>query len=608
MRKKASFFTIFYKIRNAFWEFPQALFGKEGFFVSFWNFYLTSRPVSHIMFFSIIAGGISFFIYNGNISFAKAEKDVIIEGVVIGDAGRISINPLIPSANQLENDLSHLIYQGLVRVNGNGEPYGVLAKSWEKLDEEGKSYKFLLKDNVFWHDGDRFSADDVLINFEVLKRLSESGDSLFTSKYSEVARTLEVEKISDFEIKITSEMTNPTFFEDIDFGIMPMKILSNINVSTFNLSPYNYAPIGTGPFKYEYQKENQILLSAFDKYYDQFPKIKYYKIILFETTDEAVDALEKGNIHLLADPSTAVISDLSLWPKVQIIKSSTLYRRYWALYFNLKEGANTSMTDKEIRKAVAFAIDRNKIIEEVVTAGEIAYGTIPKSSFAFNEKTEKYEYDPEKSVELLKKAGWEKKNIEGQNLWEKDDNILRIELAYLSKYDREVIAENIKEDLEKIGIIVNLDPKTSSDLNEALIAPRNFDVVLYGVETPIDPDRIRLWHSDAIEYPGLNISSYSSSIKGGVIGSEKEIERISLSDAALENGVSNLDKEKRLGTEGINSGYLRFQELLVDDCPAVFLYHPVFTYAGVGRVKGIDLSDMTTPSDRYNSIVEWEIE
>jgi len=600
--------NILKRVRDNIWNYPNKLLGKKGIFNNLFNLYILLKPFSHIIVFTIISIVIGNLVVQGNIFIVKGQSDTLIEGVIVGEETLSRVNPIVPTNKQLENDLSALIYLPLLNVKPDGEIDFVLCESYDKLDEEGKQYKFNLRKDILWHDGVQFTTDDVLSTFSVLKTLGGGEQKTIVSRQSEMAQSLEFEKIDDYTFIIKLSNISPTFFEDISFGILPKHIVENVSLSTFSWAKFNLNPIGTGPFIFKSYKENNILLTANTNYFKGSPKIKNLKIILFKTGDEAVEALKNGQIHILTEPSTAILEDLKNWKNIKTSTSAVLYKRYFALYFNLKESGPEVFKDSKVRQAISSAINIEQVTQKISSAGEEAYGPIPKNSWAYNNDSVRYIYDPVKAKELLEKAGWEQKEIEGKILLMKGEQILRFELSYLDKSERQILAEMIKSDLEKFGIIVNLNPRSSSDLNEALIATRNFEAVLYGVETTIDPDRIRLWHSKSIEYPGLNISSYISSEQRSVISESKDIEKVSLIDVALENGIKSLDRNKRNGEKGLSTGYFKFQDILLSDCPVVFLYHPVFMYVMHSRVNGVDLSEMTSPRDRYLSITNWSIE
>lgn len=600
--------NIFSRLRESIWQYPHVLFAKDGLLYNVFFFYKALRPISHILAFLVLFSGIGYVNYVSSYSFVKVQRNVLKEGVIVGEAKPTRINPILPTNNQLENDLSRLIYYPLVRVNAAGDVVPMLADSWDEGDDSGKEYVFTLREDVLWHDGERFTADDVIATFGALKALGLEEESGISSKRIDIATNLEVIKNDAFTVTFRLEDFIPTFFEDISVGILPEHVLEDVSLSTLSRARFNQQPVGTGPFVLKSYKDDVITLVANMDFFGEKPKVQQLQIVLFETGDDAVLAIKNGEIHMLADPSTTVIESLQKWENIKKIESASLYRRYWALYFNMKDGGPKIFQEKLVRQAISSAINRQDIISQVESAGEEVTGPIPENSWAYSEDIDRFDYKYERAVELLEEAGWEKKEVGGKTVRIKDDTVLRFELSYLDKYDRQVVAESIKADLEKLGVVVNLDPRNSSDLNEALIATRNFETVLYGVETPIDPDRIRLWHSRAITYPGLNISSYETEETGAVIGEDKQIERVSIIDTALENGRSTPDREERMGASGIDVGYTKFQEVLLDETPVVFLYHPVFTYVAHSRVNGINLSEMTVPDDRYLSVNEWYIE
>jgi len=157
--------NIFSKIRDFFWRYPRGVFGKGGLLYSTYLFYKSVRPFSHIFLFILGFFGLGFANYYHSSAFLKVEEDILTEGVIIGDSVLSRINPLLPSNNQLETDLARLIYHPLIRVNASGEVKPILASSWEETSGDGMEYKLFLRDDVYWHDGEKFTADDVIATF-----------------------------------------------------------------------------------------------------------------------------------------------------------------------------------------------------------------------------------------------------------------------------------------------------------------------------------------------------------------------------------------------------------------------------------------------------------
>ncbi|GAG03532.1 unnamed protein product, partial [marine sediment metagenome] len=119
---------------------------------------------------------------------------------------------------------------------------------------------------------------------------------------------------------------------------------------------------------------------------------------------------------------------------------------------------------------------------------------------------------------------------------------------------------------------------------EELVGSKDFEAVLLGQEVDRDPDRYSLWHSTQKNYPGLNITSYVDP----------------RADRALEEGRKVTDRGKR------KTHYLHFQQLFLEDNPAIFLYHPNLNYFVSRKFSGIDLSPVFIPADRFWNIREWK--
>jgi peptide/nickel transport system substrate-binding protein len=101
------------------------------------------------------------------------------------------------------------------------------------------------------------------------------------------------------------------------------------------------------------------------------------------------------------------------------------------------------------------------------------------------------------------------------------------------------------------GVILNLEPLTYRQLTQEIVATRDFELLMYEIETTIDPDQYNLWHTLKSDYPDLNLSGYS-------------YERVDI----LEDGRRSVDRKVR------QERYALFQRYLIQDAPALFLYRP----------------------------------
>ena len=309
----------------------------------------------------------------------------------IGDASYL--NPLLAS-DTASGDIDGLIYNGLVKYDKNNKLVGDLAESWD-ISKNGLMITFHLRKNVRWHDGQPFTADDVVFTYQKLR------DPKVHTPY-----------VSDFEIvkSVTALDTNTERVEyDKPFapglaswsmGIIPKHIFKD---GDFNTHPANRQPIGTGPYKFKEWKTSQyIVLEANPEYFEGKPHIArvIYRII----PDQSVDFLEMRN---------QTIDQLTLTPDQfkaydAIFEHHQRYRYpafvYTYLGFNLKDPL---FQDPRVRQALAYAIDRKTQVQGLLLGlGQPLTGPFPLTSWAYNTQVPEIPYDPQKALALLVEAGW----------------------------------------------------------------------------------------------------------------------------------------------------------------------------------------------------------
>lgn len=261
-------------------------------------------------------------------------------------------------------------------------------------------------------------------------------------------------------------------------------------------------------------------------------------------------------------------------------------------------------SDIKLRQAVASAVNKNLVIEALLGFAENADSPIPVSSFAYADVNH-YTYDKVKAQELLDEAGWILPP--GKLFREKDGQILEFEMLYVDNSDRAKIASVLEQDLAEVGIRLKTKSETLANMRDQYIIPKQYSSLLFGVQTFVDPDRYELFHSSQINHPGLNISSYRSSHevlavvsdpdKPGRVVSMKIPEVDDLLDDARK--VTNKDSRKTF--------YKKFQEIIAEDVPVIFLYHPKETYIINRRVKNVDISNLGTLEERFLNIEDWTI-
>ena len=598
------------KFRNWFWKYPEwLLFGQESILVNLTRLYRNGAPFTVAFVLLLLMAGLFFLITGRTNVIVYSKNNMLIEGVVVGvnPADNKSlvqldkISPLTSDSNKkrLEKDLIELIYESLIRVDQKGEVQEVLAGHLEV--EKGKRYRFKLKDELYWHDGNPITVDDVIATFELLKQLE--GSPTTSTMYSKVAVQMNIKRIEDdpkaFEFEVKGNNVIPGLFEALSFKILPAHLLKDVTVNNINLvDPYiNRFPVGSGPYKFLAKTDDYLDLTVNPNYHEEIPKIERIRFKFFPTEQSALDAIKTGQIHTLVTYAYSNIDEIVQNSNLAVVKSNALYNQYLAIYFNLGENANTILKDVKVRQAISYAIDKQKLINTVLKGyGKPAYGPIPPISFAY---VSQYDHllDLNKAKELLDSSGW--KVEDGSNIRFKNGVKLVFNLYLLDNVERILLGENIKSQLADIGVEIQINPYDSSNLRDILTI-KNFDTLLYRTQTIIDPDRYQLFHSSQINDTGLNFSSWSSTETTGKIV-DRVIKQVPQSDDDLDTARRVIDIEER------KKLYKDFQRLMANDVPVVYLLYPEEAYIYNKRLSSVVLDDLNSIEQRFIKISMWRL-
>jgi peptide/nickel transport system substrate-binding protein len=648
---------LIYFLRNFFWNYPDLIIGEKSLYKITSSLYKLTVPYSHF-FVAIVflLSSFAFIFSNNNLKLVNAKSLEITEAVIMGvdGQGRVQkinrVNPLLPSNIQLEKDLSELIYEPLIKYEFTQKDAEVYQESINEylasevtLLSQGADYQFTLRKDVKWHDGKPFSAKDVIATFDLVATLPED-----TNAYVKAIKQLQWEQVNDYAVRICTKTSDSAarcsdtsnkpifsnFLELISIKILPGHKISDINLNNYNTSsPELYrSPVGTGRYKFESTDDFTVSVSLNEDYYRAFAenKIKKLHFKYFKSLEDSIKALQNGEVHTLASISVEYLQQLGSYNQIKTNKSPVLYNQYWSMYFNLKKDPSGKsigpefFSDVNVRQAISYAIDRSEILRNALqNLGEEALGPINAKSSFFTSTAAWKRYNVSKANELLDASGWTKKRGETYRTNSRGD-IMKFSLYFVDTYDRYNVARSIQKDLEEVGIQVIIDRKEQpgqdtsdiaptgwdlKELSEKVLAPKLFDAVIYGVNTFIDPDRYELFHSSQSDHPKLNISSYvgtAETVKPREDRKEGEssLVRLPKVDRLLELSRS-FDPEA--AKQERKKNYDQVQELIAEDAPVVFLYHPQFIYFTNSNITKVDLSNVSSVEDRFRNIEVWEM-
>lgn len=495
------------------------------------------------------------------------------------------INPLL-AISDADRDLTNLIYSGLMRPDNKGGLIPDLAEKYE-ISKDGLSYTFILKPNLFWQDDQPITSDDIIFTVQQAK------DSQLKSPKRASWEGVETEKIDERTIRFILKKPYTPFLENTTLGILPQYIWGGATAEQMGFSEFNINPIGSGPYKIKKINRNSsgiaisYELSPNKKFILGEPFIKNLVFRFYQSEKELLNGFQKGEI----DSISAITPSLLEKIKRSNINLKTLFLpRVFGVFFN--QNSAKIFIQKEVRQALNLATDKNKIVEEVLQGFGLRLDyPIPMGIFgALNE--EKSNFSEDEAKEILKKNGWILN--EKENIWEKitgsgkKKEMMRLEfsLATSDAPDLKQTAELLKTMWEKIGAKVNVRIFEIGDLNQNIIRPRKYDALLFGEAVGRDPDPFAFWHSSQRNDPGLNIAMYTNA----------KVDKL-------------LEEARTISDDSIRrQKYEEFQQEIVGDLPAVFLFSPKFIYLMPDYVRGAEeMESIIVPPERFSQIYKWYI-
>lgn len=379
------------------------------------------------------------------------------------------INPIYSPINDVDKDITELIYSGLMRYTPEGKIVPDLAKECRELSK-GTVFECYLKDNVFFHDGKKVTADDVIFTVKTI----QNPDSKSPLRANWLG--VKVEKISEKGVRFKLKQAYAPFLERLTLKILPSHIWKGQN---FSLSIYNLHPIGSGPYQFKNLTQDKsgaitsFRLKSFRGYYGKKPYIPQISFVFFKKENNLIEALKKGKIdgYLLTPSST---KNYSIAEKTKINILSFPSPRYFAVFFN--PSRNKFLAEKKIRQALIYGTDRKKIIKQILPNKEgIPFGKIVNSPilpeiYHYDPPSKIYKFDPEQSYLLFKEAGFTKK--EGKMV--KIIKAERMNFASDLKYgSRGADVKNLQKCLANIGTEVYPEGKITgffgADTKKAVI-------------------------------------------------------------------------------------------------------------------------------------------
>ena len=491
------------------------------------------------------------------------------------------INPLL-AVSDIDRDLSALIYSGLLRVDADGALVPDLAKSYT-ITDDGRSYTFILRDDIVFHDNTKVTADDVIFTIERAK------DPALKSPRKANWDGVSVSKLDDKTIEFTLRQPYSPFIQNLTLGILPKHIWKAATADDFAFSQYNVKPVGSGPYMLDtisYTDSgipSQYTLVSFKKYALGRPYIESIVVKSYSNEKNIIDAFKSGDIesfHSVTPQETTSISQDTSTTMIAPLP------RVFGVFFN--QSVAPVLVNKEVRQALDIATNKREIIDSVLGGhGQMIDGPIPPRLINEISHEPFGEGDIEKAKSLLIKNGW-KQNEDGifEKTSKKETQTLSFSISTAAVPELKSTALLLQKQWQKIGAEVEVKIFEVSDINQNIIRPRKYDALLFGEIIGRDLDLYPFWHSSGRIDPGLNIALYTN------LKADKILETL--------RKTTDTDSQEKL--------YNDFNSEIKNDIPAVFIYSPYFTYIAPRKIHNVRLGQLTTPAERFADIYAWYIE
>ena len=311
------------------------------------------------------------------------------------------INPIYGGLSDVDRDLIQIIFSGLMKYDDAGKIVPDLAKEC-KILESGKIVECYLKEDIFWQDGERLLADDVIFTIETIQT------SDYKSPLIAAWAGVEIEKISELGIRFKLRNPYSGFLENLTLKILPRHVWQDIPSQNLPLSIYNLQPIGSGPYQLKEIKQNKsgyiesLTLAASPKYHGKQPNIPEISFYFFDTEEELIKAARKKEIQGLS------IISVKNYPA---LKESGFndYRlslpRYFALFFNPEK--SKIFAEEKVRQALNYGTNKGEIVQKALLGqAEIVNSPILPEIYNFSSPSSVYEFNAEKAKATLEETGF----------------------------------------------------------------------------------------------------------------------------------------------------------------------------------------------------------
>ncbi len=554
----------------------------------------------------------------------------------------VLMNPIYATLNDVDADVSRLLFSGLMMYTSAQELTVDLASSYA-VSDDGKTYTFTLRDGVTWHDGKPFSARDVLFTFEMIQNPLAGSPLMITFQ------GVKVTSPDEHTVVFTLPEPFAPFLSTLTVGMLPEHLLGDVSADRLRLHKFNTQPVGTGPFQFHSLTKadtgfiSRVTMKRFDGFYRDkayLDEVAFDFFVGEGAYESAIQALREQKVDGISFVPVAFRDRVER--KYLDIHTLEL-PQYTALFFNLKRAG--VLQNSAVREALTLALEKDRIVKDGLKGeGTVIHSPVLKGFPGYDESRGNMTYDPSAANKILdslyppiSREEFQSARVDAlmvaydtanpvststvatvtstedvpttslrdlakadmiaqvstemqpaQTFYRKaakGKELLTIRLVTADTEEYRKVAETVAGFWQEIGVQTIITTVPPKDIARTTIRDRDYDILLYSIIIGSDPNQYPFWHSSQTAYPGLNLSGYSN----------KKV------DDFLVGVRTATSTEARLAAIG------GFQDQLLSDRPAIFLYTPTYTYVTNKMIHGLTLERIFEPSDRFAGAPSWYV-
>lgn len=561
------------------------------------------RYLSHIFsrkerfqFWTSLVAGLSFLLIGAGF-FAEphllrqpSQGGMLVEGLIGAPKW---INPVLAPLNDVDRDLSQLVFSGLFLYDGLSLRPD-LAASTQLLDQ-GKTLEVRLREDVRFHDGQPLTADDVIFTInDAIKHPA------WHSPLADQFKNLEAIRVDEYTVQIKTSGTAlrlNTLEGLLTVGILPGHRWEGVSEGSPQLAEENLKPIGSGPYQFEaFTRDTRgailtYTLKRFAGYHGETPFLDQRQFRFYSDRKSAELALQSKQIEALAFVPWTEQEEVRMTDQKTVRLELP---QVTTVFFNTQD---TLLKDLTVRTALQRAIDRGELREQMPQVTPI------QSPFPYFEtySTSTQLADLDLARQLLEQGRWKLNEATGQRFLQpapittratrtatattttpafSTSTPLAISLLVPTQGDLPLVAEYLKRRWSLLGANVTVEAADREEIMRRGLDERSHQVVLLNVLAQDDQDLLPFWHTSE---DNLNFTQWTS--------------------ATVVNGLQGL--ATATGTEAITRARIKVTEAILSQEAAVFLFRPSYAYLLQNDVQGTNNLQIRSPADRLTATQGW---